>query len=112
MDYYVIGQRIRKARKACGLSQEELAERVGISVTHLSHIETGNTKMSLEIFFKLSEELNVHTDDLLRDRPNTDANYYLSNILSTLEDCNATQLRILEKILSAAKDSLEENIHS
>ena len=44
MDYYAIGQRIRKFRKACGLSQEELAEKVGISTTHMSHIETGNTK--------------------------------------------------------------------
>ena len=31
MDYYAIGQRIRKIRKAQGLSQEQLAERVQIS---------------------------------------------------------------------------------
>ena len=49
MDYYAIGQRIRKFRKACGLSQEELAEKVGISTTHMSHIETGNTKLSLQV---------------------------------------------------------------
>ena len=46
MDYYAIGQRIRKFRKAHRLSQDELAERIGISVTHMSHIETGNTKLS------------------------------------------------------------------
>ena len=47
MDYYKIGQKIRKIRKAHGLSQEELAEKVNISTTHMSHIETGNTKLSL-----------------------------------------------------------------
>lgn len=47
MDYYAIGQRIRKIRKAHKLSQETLSERIGISVTHMSHIETGNTKLSL-----------------------------------------------------------------
>ena len=47
MDYYKIGQKIRKYRKAHGLSQEQLAEQIGISVTHMSHIETGNTKLSL-----------------------------------------------------------------
>ena len=47
MDYYEIGQRIRRVRKAKGISQEQLAEMVGISVTHMSHIETGNTKLSL-----------------------------------------------------------------
>ncbi|HCB65956.1 MAG TPA: XRE family transcriptional regulator, partial [Ruminococcaceae bacterium] len=39
MDYYQIGQRIRKYRKAQGISQEQLAERVGVLVTHMSHIE-------------------------------------------------------------------------
>ena len=35
MDYYAIGQRIRKIRKAHKLSQETLSERIGISVTHM-----------------------------------------------------------------------------
>ena len=46
MDYYEIGQRIRKFRKAHDLSQEQLAEKVGISTTHMSHIETGNAKLA------------------------------------------------------------------
>ena len=54
MDYYMIGQKIRKFRKSCGLSQEQLAEEVGISTTHLSHIETGNTKLSLPVFVKIA----------------------------------------------------------
>ena len=49
LDYYKIGQRIRKFRKAYNLSQEQLAEKVGISTTHMSHIETGNTKLSLPV---------------------------------------------------------------
>ena len=57
MDYYMIGQKIRKFRKSCGLSQEQLAEEVGISTTHLSHIETGNTKLSLPVFFKIASAL-------------------------------------------------------
>ena len=50
MDYYAIGQRIRYYRKTQGLSQEQLAEKVDISTTHMSHIETGNTKLSLQVF--------------------------------------------------------------
>lgn len=48
MDYYEIGQRIRRIRKAKGISQEVLAEKVGIFTTHMSHIETANTKLSWE----------------------------------------------------------------
>lgn len=50
MDYYQLGQQIRKYRKVHGMSQEQLAEKIGISVTHMSHIETGNTKLSLHGF--------------------------------------------------------------
>ena len=59
MKYFDIGQRIRRYRKACGLSQEALAQKVGISVTHMSHIETGNTKLSLPVLAKIAEELSV-----------------------------------------------------
>ena len=67
MDYYKIGQRVRAFRRAQDLSQEALAERVGISVTHMSHIETGNTKLSLPVFLRLAQALGVRTDDLLRE---------------------------------------------
>ena len=50
MDYYKIGQRVRALRRGRDLSQEALAERVGISVTHMSHIETGNTRLSLRFW--------------------------------------------------------------
>ena len=69
MDYYKIGQRIRKFRKAYRLSQEQLAEKVGISTTHMSHIETGNTKLSLPLFVKLANVLSIQTDELLYDTP-------------------------------------------
>ena len=69
MKYYDIGQRIRHYRKACGLSQEALADKADISVTHMSHIETGNTKLSLPVFVKIAEALDVQTDALLYDSP-------------------------------------------
>ena len=62
MDYFAIGQRIRCARKARGLSQEVLAEKVQISVTHMSHIETGNTKLSLAVLVDLAVALDICTD--------------------------------------------------
>ncbi len=65
MDYYEIGQRIRKYRKALGMSQEQLAERADISVTHMSHIETGNTKLSLQVLVDIADALGESTDIIL-----------------------------------------------
>ena len=65
MDYIEIGKRIRKYRKIRNLSQEQLAEKVNISVTHMSHIETGSTKLSLIVLTNIAEKLKVSCDDIL-----------------------------------------------
>ena len=49
MDYIQIGRRIRNIRKSKNMTQEKLAEIVDISLTHMSHIETGSTKLSLPV---------------------------------------------------------------
>ena len=72
MNYKEIGQRIRKYRKQMNLSQEELAEKIGISTTHMSHIETGSTKLSLPVLVELAENLKVKTDYLLFSQPKID----------------------------------------
>ncbi len=110
MDYYKIGQKIRKFRKIQGLSQEELAEKIGISTTHMSHIETGNTKLSLSVFVDIANALNVQTDDLLNDRDivRTDrANKELSEILET---CTSEQLNVIADVVKAVIISIDKYI--
>ena len=107
MDYYSIGQRIRKYRKIRGLSQEQLAERIGISVTHMSHIETGNTKLSLPVFVDLANVLEVQTDDFLSDYP-SDRSNSLAELTVLAEQCTTQQLRIITDIAKSAKIALDK----
>ncbi len=109
MDYYRIGQRIRRFRKAGRLSQEQLAETVGISVTHLSHIETGNTKLSLAVFAAIAEALGVQADELLYDAPNG-KNLAKQDILDILDSCSAKEAYILHDLMKAAKISLDKHM--
>lgn len=107
MDYYKIGQKIRKYRKANGLSQEQLAEKVSISVTHMSHIETGNTKLSLPVIADIAESLGIQVDDLLRE------DYFKrqsieEDILEILDSCDEQQLKILKDILKSTKTALDK----
>ena len=83
MDYYKIGQKIRKIRKAHGLSQEELAEKVNISTTHMSHIETGNTKLSLPVFV---------------------------DIAAVLERCTTQEARVISDVVKATKLSMDKHL--
>ena len=102
----MIGQKIRKFRKGCGLSQEQLAEKVGISTTHLSHIETGNTKLSLPVFVDIAEALSVQTDELLYDTPSINLSTK-AEILNVLDSCSTQDFYILRDIINATKCSLD-----
>lgn len=107
MDYYKIGQRIRKIRKAHGLSQEELAEKVDISTTHMSHIETGNTKLSLPVLVDIAAALEVRTDELLNDGSATTGTA-LDEIATVLERCSAQEAKLIADIVKSAKLSIDK----
>lgn len=66
MDYQDLGSQIRAARRQQSLTQEALAERVGISASFLGHIERGTRVASLETLVALCNELNVTPQYLLR----------------------------------------------
>lgn len=53
IDYKMIGARIRAIRNARKMTQEQLAEAVGVGVTHISHIETGNSIPSLQVVINM-----------------------------------------------------------
>ena len=110
MNYDEIGQRIRKIRRERRLSQEELAEQAGISTTHMSHIETGNTKLSLPVFVALARALNVRTDSLLSDEPRDDISETMCDIRVLLEGCDARQACIIRDVIRAMKQTLDANL--
>lgn len=108
MDYYAIGQRIRKYRKAKGLSQEQLAEIVDISTTHMSHIETGNTKLSLQVFVDLAEALQVNVDSLLTDVNMTNKQQTYQEIMDILDQCTPAQAQALKEIISSTWNAINK----
>ena len=67
LDYVMIGQRIKAARCKLGLQQAEVAYRAGLTTSHMSHIETGQTKLALPTIVKIANVLSVSVDELLCD---------------------------------------------
>lgn len=107
VDYYEIGQRIRKIRKAHKLSQEELAECIGISTTHMSHIETGSTKLSLPVLVDIAEDLEVQTDSLLYDDPRDSIDTAMNDVAAILEECDAKQARVIADMVKSLKQAFD-----
>lgn len=60
-----MGKRIKNRRKELNIKQTELAEELEISNNHMSSIETGKQKPSLDIFINICLHLNVSPDYLL-----------------------------------------------
>ena len=69
IDYVKIGQRIRAARLEKGYSQADLGALVGCSNNHMSHVEVGQTKVSLAMLLKLAFVLEKNFDYFLLDTP-------------------------------------------
>lgn len=65
MLYQKIGRRIYEKRVRLHLTQGQLAEQAGISLSFLGHIERGTRKLSVDTLYRLAIALNCSADDLL-----------------------------------------------
>lgn len=64
-DYPEMGEHLREARRSRRLSLRELAERLGVSPSLISQIETGRANPSVSTLYAIAAELDVSLDELL-----------------------------------------------
>lgn len=62
-----ISQRIKKRRKALGLTQEQLANRVGTTRIYITYVETGVKVPSLAMLKTIASALECKAGDLIDD---------------------------------------------
>ena len=61
----IIGQNVRKHRKARALTQEQLAHDVGLDLTYIGGIERGRRNPTLLVIVRIAVVLNVEVEQLL-----------------------------------------------
>lgn len=61
----IIGNKIYQLRRSINMTQQELADKIGISVTFLSEIENGRKSMSVDTLVNLSKGLQVSLDTIV-----------------------------------------------
>lgn len=66
MNYQALGREIQKRRRAQRMTQEQLAEAVGVCVSFIGHIERGTRVMSLDTFVRICRALGCALDDIVR----------------------------------------------
>ena len=111
LDYKAIGKRIKIARIRKDLTQEQLAEIVGLSPTHMSNVETGTTRVSLTSIVRIANALSVSLDALLCDNIIRERVHFEKDIADILEDCDEYEIRFIKDMAQALKDSLRRDAH-
>ena len=71
MDTNKIGNRIQKTRQVKGITQSELAQKLGMTPKYISNIECGGKNPTLETFVAIANALEVDANSLLVDVLNT-----------------------------------------
>jgi transcriptional regulator with XRE-family HTH domain len=64
-EYAEMGDRLREARQSRGLSLRVLADRLGVSPSLISQVETGRAKPSVSTLYAIVSELGISLDELL-----------------------------------------------
>lgn len=110
MDYVKLGKRIKYARIKKELTQAELAEALGYSIQHISHVENGVTKMSVDFIVSLANVLEVSLDELFSDslefsRESCCKGTFLSDVVQA---CSSNSEEGLLKLLGLFKIEIEE----
>ena len=64
--YISVGAEIKERRKELGITQEDMAERIGKSPIHLRYLETGSRQSMLHVYVDIARELQCTVNDLLQ----------------------------------------------
>ena len=107
MDKHTMGDRIREARKKLSLTQEQLAEKLDVSLVYVSEIERGMKMPSMALFIRLVEILDVSADYLLRDTVSTRNLYGDKQLGHKLERLTPRQRVALEALIDTYIEYLE-----
>ena len=95
VDLVEIGKRIQGRRKQMGLTQEQLADKMDVSIQMVSNLERGNKSIRIENLIKLSEILNISTDYILTGKETTEDMQALTVQMASLYQKERKMMKLL-----------------
>ncbi len=95
LDFKIIGANIRKRRKALGITQEFIANKLDVNPSHISNIECGRANPSLTALVKIANILQCSVDCFISEE-------YTYKVGEDLED--GLEHRIMDKLKYCSTD--------
>jgi len=99
VDFSIISIRIKEARKNKGLTQEQLVEKMGVSIAYLSKVETGKIHINLERLSEICGILEVTEGDILNGVSNHSEKYLNSEFHELLKKCSPKKQKLAYQII-------------
>lgn len=102
----LMGFRVSTQRRQLKITQEELAEKVGVSVKHISAIETGRSKPNIQLLYDIASTLNVTIDYFTLGVVKKNN---FEEIEEYLRECTEDELAIIKMLAKALVDNHYKN---
>lgn len=99
VDFKMIGERIRLARKRMGYTQEKLAELLDVTIGYVSQVERGATKISLDLLAEIASVLNCDLSDFLCGASIRTEQYYVKEIGEEFKLLNEKEKKLVRSFI-------------
>lgn len=103
-DFKSFGQAIKEARKAKGISRNQLADKLNIAPRYIASIENSGQHPSLQIFYELVTLLDVSVDQFFFPDTETEKNTQRRQLEALLDDISDKGLRIVTATAKEIKE--------
>ena len=104
VDYKLIGERIQKTRKSKGMTQDVLAEKLGVSIGYVSQVERGITKISLDLLGAISAVLECDIACFITESATNSNEYMESELLSEIRKLDSKKKKYIFEIIKLTND--------
>lgn len=102
--YETLGDIIKTAQQRAGITNEELADKVGVSERYIYRIENEGKKPSFDVLYKLVRELSIAPDSIFypeKDQKDSE----IESFVRMLYNCDERSMQIIRATAKAALDS-------
>lgn len=106
LDYQLIGKRIKEERKKHHLTQENMAEKIGTSVTFYSRLESGKSHINLKNLFIISDALGVSAGYFISGIEEEKEDYMSKEFRDILSKCTVEQQKFIYKVAELVVENL------
>ena len=104
IDYKLIGERIKRVRKSNGMTQDLLAEKLGVSIGYVSQVERGITKISLDLLGAISSALECDIASFIAESATNSSDYMESELLGEIRKLDGKKKKYILEIIKLTKE--------